>query len=201
LPSQAGLHWQTPLMQPWPVGQVSAWQRPPQPSRSPHFFPAQAGTQVHWADRQLWPVWQVGVQLQESLQMPLAQNEPLVQVTPAQGLVTQLPATQDLPVPHWTWAHGSGCTHDMLQVVPVGHQAAQAVIGRHWPPEQYSPEGHFTPAQGTRKQPLMQLPSEQVSPALQVTEAQRSVVGTQLARHWLGAVQMDEAAQGSAEHL
>jgi hypothetical protein len=59
-----------------------------------------------------------------------------------------------------------------------------------------------TPLHGWAKQPAVQEPSTQVCPSAQVTPAQRSTIGTQLARQVVPLAQVvaGAARQGSGWH-
>jgi hypothetical protein len=161
----------------------------------------QFGVQTHVPCTQRPSPAQVGVHLQVSMQVPLLQMLPAWQVTPAQRLAMHLPPAQSWLAAQVTPAHGLGAEHERLQAIPAPQAASQALTTTHLPvPElQYCPAAQTTPLHGCAKQPATQAPSMQVCPCGQLTLAQRSAVGTQLAWQVVPAAQVivEPAAHGS----
>jgi hypothetical protein len=124
--------------------------------------------------------------MHESMHVPFEQTWPAVQVTPAQGLLTQLPATQLWPIGQVTVAHGFDVgTQPAWHMVPVGHGARHGTMSWHWPSEgrQTWPCGQMTPLHGTWKHPGTHWPLTQLSLLGHLTPAQGSAVGMQLISH------------------
>ncbi len=102
-----------------PDGQ--ALQTPPQPFDWPQALPVQSAAHTHW------PYWQVpashaGLQ-QVFTHVPLEQISPAGQLTPAQGLLTQLPDTHTWFAAQVAFWHGLGGEQVMLQAEPLGQGA------------------------------------------------------------------------------
>ena len=83
LPVHCGTHPHFPLLHCWPAGQPPVVHVPPQPSGAPQVV--QLGLQGGLGGPK---------RSQESTHLPAWQMKPSLQVTPAQGLATQAPATQ-----------------------------------------------------------------------------------------------------------
>lgn len=102
-------------------------QRPPQPSSAPQV--AVAGhSGVHWhmpnTQRSRDPRVHGGLHPQVSVQLPFTHTEPVGQVMPAQGLVWQVPSTQNWFSAQVTPSQLVCGTHVMWQVVPSAQGAA-----------------------------------------------------------------------------
>ena len=107
---------------------------------------------------------QLPLHRQVSMQMPSLQALPASQETPAQRSGTHLPFAQLWRAGQVTLAHGSAEGQLLWHAVPGAQAASQASRAVHLPVpgSQNWPAAHVTPAQGTTKQPGMQLPSTQV---------------------------------------
>ena len=168
-----------------PAPEHEPGQRPPQPSSAPQGASGeQSGEHTHMpkTQRSLRPRLHAGEHWHESRQRPLTQTDPSAQVTEAQGLSTQAPATQYCVAAHTTPSHEVRGKHWRWQACPSGHGAEQPRTARQspLPGSQNCPSGHTTPVHGVGKQPATQRPSMQVSRAPQVTPAQ----GSRTATHW-----------------
>jgi hypothetical protein len=114
--------------------------------------------------------------------MPLLQTLPAAHVTPAQGSLTHVPPAQTCLPGQVTPAHALGATHVKSHANPVPHAPAQVLTASHLPVSgtQNCPAAHFTPLQGTSKQPATQSPSTQVSCSGHALPAHGSSVRTQV---------------------
>jgi hypothetical protein len=159
---------------------------PLHPSSMPARLPSAGQVGVHTQEpqtqRPLMPQ-PAAPQLHVSMQVPLLHTLPAAHLTPAHRLTTQVPLAQIWLAAQVTAAHGLLAAHVMLQASPAPQLAPHAVSAVHLPVavEQYCPDGQVTPLHGWSKQPGVQVPSTQVWLAGQVTPAQRSTTGTQLA--------------------
>jgi hypothetical protein len=152
------------------------------PARLPSLGQVGVQTQVPCTQRPLVPQF-LPPQLQVSMQVPLLQTLPALQLTLAHRLVTHLPPLQTWPLAHCTLAHGFAAAQVSAQTWPVPQLPLQALSVVHFPVpwSQYCPEAQVTPAQGWRKQPAMQAPPTQVSLFWQETPAQGSFTVTHVA--------------------
>jgi hypothetical protein len=166
-----------------PIGQPHL---PLQPSSMPARLPSagQVGVQMHVPCAQ-WPLLPHPLlpQSHVSMQVPLLQTLPSLQITSAHGLLTHLPALQLWPLGHCTPAHGFAVAQVSAHVKPAPQLAVQLFCIAHFPLlwSHTCPDGQVTPAHGCRKQPAIQWPSTQVWLLAQVTPAHGSLVGTQVA--------------------
>jgi hypothetical protein len=126
---------------------------------------------------------QLVLQWQVSTQLPLLQTLPAAHFTPAHAFATHLPPAQIWSAAQVTPAHGLGATHERLHAIPAPQAASHALIATHFPFAglQVWPAAQVTPLHGCAKHPATQAPSTQVCPCAQLTPAQRSTTGTQVA--------------------
>jgi hypothetical protein len=157
-----------------------------QPSSWPARLPSvgQVGVQTHVPCAQ-WPLvpQPLPPQSQVSMQTPLLQTLPAVQLMPEQRLVMHLPPLHTSLPAHCTPAHGFAAAQVSAHCCPAPQVPLQAFSIVHFPVDgsQYCPDAHVTPAQSSRKQPPTQVPLTQVWPFRQVTPAHGLVTFTQVA--------------------